>query len=538
LDRVILLGSFTTVRSVLECSILFPTRLMSNKNENSQGNDAGWKGIFHTLQSSVSKNIEEARIAKEAKAAGKIWDKRKKEWVFYFIDQELEEIIQEEKKLKLKSQDSSVDSPHNNETERPVKDREYYDLLGVSTNATTSEIKKAYYKEARKCHPDKNTDDPMAAEKFQKLGQAYQVLSSDDLRQAYDRNGKSENQGEETLQNVDPFVFFNVMFGSDLVEPYIGELWIADMADSMVKQNAGDIMNPEHMESLTEEEQHRVMEEKVQYLSVESELKQRKRQVKCAQNLIHRISCYDPTQKDDFIESAQKEAVAIAKGAFGETYCMTIGFALEVAAEEYLGFETSLWGMNGHMARTKKTFQAINTNFKLFGSALKAATAGSKAMKEAEEIQKVAREKGNTDGPIDTEQVQQLTAKLDDSLPAFLEFAWAINKRDIQLTLREVCKKVFHDASVPKESRLERAEAVRVLGREFKQIGELFRKARRSQTLDPEDIKARISVAAMTTFAKAQGQEVTMENQEELIKQAKEMNVFDSNKANEINTPT
>jgi X-domain of DnaJ-containing len=223
--------------------------------------------------------------------------------------------------------------------------------------------------------------------------------------------------------------------------------------------------------------------------------------------------------------------VAIAKGAFGDTYCITIGFALEVAAEEYLGFETSLWGMGGHMARTRNNFQAMNTNLKLLGSGLKAASAGSKAMKEAEEMKKTVMEKGTTDGSssMDAEQIQQFTSKLDDSLPAFLEFAWAINKRDIQVTLRDVCQKVFHDASVPKESRLDRAEAVRILGHEFKTIGSLFQKARRSQPLDPEDIKARMSVAAMTTIAKAQGQEVTKENQEELIKQAKEMNVVDCN---------
>jgi DnaJ domain len=281
--------AFKKFKSLLiACCLRF--LVMSNNVESNEGCGVGWKGIFQNLQSSVTKNIEDARIAKEAKAVGKIWDKRKKQWIFYFIDQELEEIIQEEKLLKQKNHASSLENPHSHETERPVQDREYYDLLGVSTNATTAEIKKAYYKEARKCHPDKNTDDPMAAEKFQTLGQAYQVLSSDTLRQAYDKNGKSENQGEETLQNVDPFVFFNVMFGSDLVEPYIGELWIADMADSMVKQNAGDIMNTEEMENLSEEEQHKIMEEKMKYISVESELKQRKRKVKCAQNLIHRIS--------------------------------------------------------------------------------------------------------------------------------------------------------------------------------------------------------------------------------------------------------
>ena len=48
----------------------------------------------------------------------------------------------------------------------------YYDLLGVAADASAGQIKKGYYKEARKCHPDRNPDDPAAHAKFQELVQA------------------------------------------------------------------------------------------------------------------------------------------------------------------------------------------------------------------------------------------------------------------------------------------------------------------------------------------------------------------------------
>lgn len=67
---------------------------------------------------------------------------------------------------------------------------DYYDLLGISKNASADEIKKAYRKQALEWHPDRHKDNKEAAEKrFKEINEAYQVLSDENKRKTYDQFG-------------------------------------------------------------------------------------------------------------------------------------------------------------------------------------------------------------------------------------------------------------------------------------------------------------------------------------------------------------
>jgi DnaJ family protein A protein 2 len=76
-----------------------------------------------------------------------------------------------------------------------VKETGYYDVLGVSPNATEQELKKAYKTGALKYHPDKNHNNPAAEQKFKEISHAYEILSDSQKRQVYDQFGEAGLEG-------------------------------------------------------------------------------------------------------------------------------------------------------------------------------------------------------------------------------------------------------------------------------------------------------------------------------------------------------
>ncbi len=77
-----------------------------------------------------------------------------------------------------------------------MKYQDYYQILGVSRDASDADIKKSYRKQARQYHPDVNKD-PSAEDKFKEVNEAYEVLKDTEKRQAYDRFGSDWKHGHE-----------------------------------------------------------------------------------------------------------------------------------------------------------------------------------------------------------------------------------------------------------------------------------------------------------------------------------------------------
>jgi len=417
-----------------------------------------------------------------------VWDAVNRKWV----DDTVHFPTMED--LPLEDSDSEDEEPRPADGDgagsRIVKESEFYDLLGVSSEATNSEIKKAYYKKALVCHPDKNPDDPAASEKFQKLSRAYQVLSDPKLRETYDQRGAAGIDTQQ-LPNIDPQAFFSMLFGSEKFENYTGKLYLASQLEVITKHIAGK--DPEMLKQSKFGDFNFTNGEVSDKALRKQKRNELRRDIRCAKWLKEKIALYVDKREDQlFSTSLVKEASELREASFGGPLLATIGFSYENAADTWLSKQRQEFI---NTAEWKKTGHEISNKYNFASSVAKSLVSMKQLSDQMGDI--------NVEDGAGGEKAQEAMKNVEAHLPVFLQAAWEMSVLDLENVLKRVCKLLLSDTSVPWQIQYRRAMALKKMGR-------IFQDAVLGRIEGSKDARLAIEQALIQSVSKEKGSEEKM----------------------------
>jgi len=286
-----------------------------------------------------------------------------------------------------------------------------YAVLEVPRDATPAQITKAYYKLAKRYHPDKNPDNPEAEERFKQISDAYQILSDPEKRKYYDQFGQSPDETE------DPTVVFRMLFGGGRFDDYFCTP-LASMVESVDENKTQEEL---------QEEYARKREETINGLAVK------------LHDLLKRVidaGCLDSKKKDarDFLFTEAKE---LSEAPGGGELLYLVGYVYLVMAKQY---SSTFLGIPAFFARQHDKGHILRMTMSAIGSAAKMAT-----MDEGDEM-----------------GVAQQTLKT----------LWKTGKLETELLIRGICSVVFDQIEEQDKKQLKHyVEALKIVGTIFKDVG-------------------------------------------------------------------
>ncbi|CAD2098615.1 DnaJ protein, putative [Plasmodium vinckei lentum] len=335
----------------------------------------------------------------------------------YYLDAEAQKILHDsmtyEAYLKQKKKGHGSMSPRNSPYRGQGRQRDndmricvdttYYDILEVNPNATQKTIKLNYYKLALRYHPDKNPNDDEAKIKFQKINEAYQVLSDEEKREEYDRFGLNATNG---MFMLDPSVLFVLLYSSEELKDYIGTLRIAYYIQMIY--NSSDSI----------EDLHAVRN----IIKKEIDLEQKQREVKLALLLRDKLKLYmeDETAWATKMENELKRSMG---SYFSSSILESIGWVYNNVASAYIAEVTTFGGVGAALPNAKAYTRSIQNQLGVAKSIIstfvtmrQVASYYDKINSEEqkEEEKKKKKKKENSDEEDDEEEEGEKKEKVDD----------------------------------------------------------------------------------------------------------------------------
>lgn len=367
-----------------------------------------------------------------------------------------------------------------------VKDTKYYDLLGVTPEASDAELKKAYRKQAIKLHPDKNIGDPEAPQRFQELGEAYGILKDPQQRAAYDElgvDGMAEKRANGEAQDIDPLEFFTMVFGGESFRDWIGELsMINDLSKtaeileqeeaaesqqasesqevSTEKAKKDDILTTEAINKKKNQKITKEQREKMLQAHEERKKKEAQRVDELSEKLIQKLQRYDLSK--DNVEALEhfktqlfKEFEDLKIESFGIELLHLIGKIYKNQLSARLT-ASKTFGVSKIFSNAKSTANTMRNGISILKTALDAQASMEAMVFEQEQLQQ-KEELSDLDKLRIAEMERMITGK-------FLATAWASTKFEVTGILNKVCNKVLNDKTLSKKQRNNRAKGLQFIG--------------------------------------------------------------------------